>query len=71
MSNPKGRPPKHPDRVLGSRLELRITSAERAAYERAAKKAKLSISEWIRDCLSKTLGGQDIRSSAQILAQNL
>ena len=56
MSKSKGRPPKHPDKVLGIRLELRISAAERTAYERAAKKAKLSVSEWIRDCLSNATG---------------
>jgi predicted HicB family RNase H-like nuclease len=56
MANSKGRPPKAPDKVLGTRLELRLTAAERKAYEQAAKKAKLSVSEWIRDCLSKAAG---------------
>lgn len=56
MTNPEGRPKKHPDKVLGTRLELRLTAAERKAYEQAAKKAKLSVSEWIRDCLSKATG---------------
>ena len=53
MTNPKGRPRKTPDRVLGQRIELRISAAERKAYEQAARKAGLSVSEWIRDCLSK------------------
>lgn len=52
MSNPNGRPKKAPSKVLGQRLELRITTAERKAYEQAAKKAGLSVSEWIRGCLS-------------------
>ncbi len=56
MSNPKGRPPKTPDKVLGQRLELRLTVAERKAYEQAAKKAGLSVSEWIRAFLSKATG---------------
>jgi predicted HicB family RNase H-like nuclease len=53
MTNPKGRPTKAPDKVLGQRLELRLTTAERKAYELAAKKAGLSVSEWIRDALNK------------------
>jgi hypothetical protein len=56
MTNPDGRPKKAPDKVLGQRLELRITAPERKAYEQAAKKAGLSVSEWIRDCLSKATG---------------
>lgn len=56
MSNPNGRPPKALDKVLGTRLELRITAPERKVYEQAAKKAGLSVSEWIRDCLSKATG---------------
>jgi hypothetical protein len=54
MANPKGRPPKAADKLLGERLELRITSGERKTYEAAAKKAGLSVSEWIRDILSKS-----------------
>jgi uncharacterized protein (DUF1778 family) len=53
MATPKGRPPKAPDKVLGERLQLRITTAERKAYDQAARKAGLSISEWIRDLASK------------------
>ena len=56
MTNPKGRPPKAPDKVLSTRLELRLTAAERKAYNQAAKKARLSVSEWIRDCLAKASG---------------
>jgi predicted HicB family RNase H-like nuclease len=56
MVNSKSKPRKHPDKVLAERLELRITTGERRAYEQAAKKAKLSVSEWIRDCLSKATG---------------
>ena len=53
MTNPKGRPPKAADKVLGTRLELRLTAGERKAYEQAAKRDGLSVSEWIRACLSK------------------
>jgi len=56
MTNPKGRPPKAPNKVLGTRLELRITAAERKAYEQAAKKASLSVSEWIREALAAAIG---------------
>lgn len=53
MANPKGRPPKAPDKVLGERLELRLTTAERKAYEQTANRAGLSVSEWIRETLSR------------------
>jgi predicted HicB family RNase H-like nuclease len=56
MANPKGQPKKSPDRVRSQMLQLRLTVGERKAYEHAAKKAKLSVSEWIRDCLSKATG---------------
>jgi predicted HicB family RNase H-like nuclease len=56
MTNPKGQPRKSPDRVRSQMLQLRLTVGERKAYEQAAKKAKLSVSEWIRDCLSKATG---------------
>lgn len=39
--------------MLSERLELRITTAEREAYEAAASKARVSVSEWIRERLSK------------------
>jgi uncharacterized protein (DUF1778 family) len=45
-----------PERVLSERLELRLTTAERKVYEQAAKKARLSISEWIRACLASATG---------------
>lgn len=32
---------------------LRLTSAERTTYERAAKRANLTVSAWMRDRLSK------------------
>jgi predicted HicB family RNase H-like nuclease len=57
MANQNGRPKKSPDKVLSKRMELRTTAAEHKAYEQAAKKAKLSVSEWIRERLSKANGG--------------
>ncbi len=56
MANPKGQPRKSPDRVRSEMLQLRLTVGERKAYEQAAKKTGLSVSEWIRDCLSKATG---------------
>jgi predicted HicB family RNase H-like nuclease len=56
MTNPSGRPKKARNKVLGDRLELRLNAAERKAYEQAAKKAGLSVSEWIRECLANAVG---------------
>lgn len=51
-----GRPPKEPDEVRSAVFQLRLTEAERAAYDRAAEKAGVGLSEWIRGCLSKSAG---------------
>jgi predicted HicB family RNase H-like nuclease len=53
MKTPKGRPPKALDKVLGIRLQMRISAAERKAYEAAADKSGMSMSEWIRETLNK------------------
>lgn len=53
MANPYGRPKKPADEVLSKRLELRLTAAEQRAYERAAGKAGVSVSAWIRNRLCK------------------
>ena len=42
------RPKKHPDDVAGERIDLRVTSAERALYDQSAKDKGMSLSEWIR-----------------------
>jgi hypothetical protein len=49
----RGRPPKAADEVLTERFELRLAVVERSEFERAAKKAKLSLAAWIRDRLVK------------------
>ena len=41
-----------PEKALSIRLELRITPGERKLYDQAAKKARLSVSEWIRERLA-------------------
>lgn len=56
MAYDRTKPRKPANKVLGTRLELRLTAAERKAYEQAAKKAGQSVSEWIRDCLGKATG---------------
>ena len=44
---PVARPRKH-DEALARLLSVRTTAGERAAYERAAEKAGLGLSDWVR-----------------------
>jgi hypothetical protein len=48
-----GRPARDPKGKPAPIVPIRMTSEERAAYQRAANKAKLSLSEWARDRLTK------------------
>jgi hypothetical protein len=52
MEKRMGRPPKGGE-VLAERLELRITSAEKFAYDEAATAAGMERSDWIRKILGK------------------
>jgi uncharacterized protein (DUF1778 family) len=47
------RPKKPPDEVEAERIQLRLTTAERLEYDRAAKRAGETLSAWIRERLSK------------------
>src|SRR5689334_11819194 len=47
-----GRPPKHGDRAMAARLEIRVDPAEKAAYADAARAAGLEVSDWIRATLN-------------------
>ena len=53
-----GRPPKSGDETLSERLELRVTTGEKAAYEDAADVAGMERSDWIRAVLNKAAKGQ-------------
>ena len=53
MEAKRGRPPKPPGEVFVGRIELRMTAAERTAYEQAAERAGMTLSGWIRECLNK------------------
>lgn len=53
MAGKRGRPTKPTEEVLTERFELRLTALERSEFERAAKKAKLSLAGWIRARLVK------------------
>jgi hypothetical protein len=48
-----GRPPKPPDEVRAGVYQLRLTADERAEYDRAAERAGVNLSEWIRASLTK------------------
>jgi hypothetical protein len=49
----RGRPARDPKGNPAQIVPIRMTQDERKAYERAAGKAKLSLSEWARDRLNK------------------
>ena len=49
-----GRPPLDPDQAKGQYIQLRLTAAERDEYKAAAERAGVSLSEWIRGCLSRS-----------------
>ena len=48
-----GRPPRDPKAGAAKIVPIRLTDAEKTEYQRAANKAKLSLSEWVRDRLGK------------------
>lgn len=53
MGPTMGRPPLDPDQAKGQYIQLRLTAAERDEYRAAAERAGVSLSEWIRGCLSR------------------
>jgi len=48
-----GRPPLDPAEAKSQVYQLRMTAAERATYDAAAKRAGQSLSAWIRDRLNR------------------
>ena len=48
-----GRPPRDPEGVAAKIFPVRLTDAEKDEYARAAKRAGMSLSEWLRDRLGK------------------
>lgn len=48
-----GRPPKSGEETLSERLELRVTSGEKAAYDQAAEATGMERSDWIRLILKR------------------
>jgi uncharacterized protein (DUF1778 family) len=51
--------------ILTSRLELRLTDAEKELYQRAAEKDGRPLSNWIRDRLSKAAKAELVQSAAK------
>ena len=56
-----GRPPRDPEQGAAKIFPVLLTDAEKAQYARAAKKAGVSLSEWMRDRLSKAAGRESKR----------
>ena len=48
-----GRPPRDPEHGKARIFPVLLTDGEKEDYARAAKRAGMTISEWIRDRLSK------------------
>jgi hypothetical protein len=48
-----GRPPRDAKFGAAKIVPIRLTDAEKALYQRAASKAGLTLSEWVRDQLNK------------------
>lgn len=48
-----GRPPLDPDKAKAEYIQVRLSAAEREEYRAAAERAGVSLSEWIRACLSR------------------
>lgn len=48
-----GRPPKPEGTTLPETLQIRLTADDKARFYAAAERANLSVSEWMRDRLSK------------------
>lgn len=48
-----GRPPTSPAGTKAARIEVRAAPAEKEAFEQAAAKAGLSLSDWMREALLK------------------
>jgi hypothetical protein len=48
-----GRPPRDPKAGAAKIVPIRMTEGEKASYQRAATKAGLTLSDWVRDRLDK------------------
>jgi len=52
MKTRMGRPPKSGNKAMAGRLEIRVSEAEKLAYEEAARASGLERSDWIRETLN-------------------
>ena len=52
MGKKRGRPKKNPAKVLGERMEIRLSVAEKERFEAAAANADMPMSDWIRNTLN-------------------
>ncbi|MBC7854905.1 MAG: hypothetical protein IAF94_15845 [Pirellulaceae bacterium] len=50
---PPGRPPRNREEGASKIVPIRMTEAEQERYQQAAKRAKETLSGWIRDRLDK------------------
>ena len=64
MKKSPGRPPKPEAKRLAERIDIRITSAEKAEFETAAEFAEASLSEWMRARL-QAAARREIQKSAK------
>jgi hypothetical protein len=51
----RGRPKLDPEGKASTLMALRVIESERTAYDRAAKRAGLKVSAWMRDRLNKAV----------------
>lgn len=58
-----GRPPKPPGTTLPETLQIRLTADDKARFYAAAAKVGMSVSEWMRDRLTKAAKREDRQSS--------
>ena len=49
----RGRPPKNPSDCHLARLDLRITAADKAAFQRAAELDERVLADWVRNRLRR------------------
>ncbi len=53
MAKKLGRPPIDPSKKASEMVPVRMTTAEREQFQRAADATDQTLSAWIRDCLTK------------------
>jgi hypothetical protein len=55
MEKKPGRPTRDPGGMASKIVPIRMTESERVAYEKAAERAEMTLSAWIRDRLDKAV----------------